>query len=289
MKFPAPNRIFSSSALVLLIAIASACSDSSSDAPTDAALATEVEFIDLRAVDITTSRAMVFFTTSLPTSCEVEFGLAQDNLDQVAEDPSMGEETYSVDHAVPLENLEPNTLYYYRARGTTEVGRTFWSTVQQFTTPAAAVEEVPLINLAALSNGASVLAVSSNFGGAANNQTWGADKAFDGDMNSEWATNGDGDNASLTIGFDGEKAISRFGFRSRRMADGSSIITSVELVFESSAGNQTLGPFDTPDPDELYTFDLDEPVVATQVTLVAVTTTGGNTGAKEIQFFGPEE
>ena len=47
-----------------------------------------------------------------------------------------------------------------------------------------------------------------------------------------------------------------------------------------------MGPFDTPDPDQLYTFTFTSSVTARSARIEAVQTTGGNTGAKEIQFFG---
>lgn len=66
------------------------------------------------------------------------------------------------------------------------------------------------------------------------------------------------------------------------MADGSSITTQVRLVF---GDGETAGPFATPDPTRLYQFDIEPMRVARTVRLEAVATTGGNTGALEIQFF----
>ena len=104
-------------------------------------------------------------------------------------------------------------------------------------------------------------------------------------MGTEWATDGDGDEASITIELTSEQTLRRFLFRSRKMPDGSSIITSVQLVVGQGTGRRTIGPFETPDPDVAYTFDLEPPLITRVVTVEAVTTTGGNTGAREIQLF----
>lgn len=242
-----------------------------------------LDFIDLRAEDIGSTRAVIRFQTSRETTCEAEYGLAVDVLDQTATDPSMGPELYAFDHEVPLEDLQPATAYYYRARALDPDGRTYHSETLQFTTQAAA--QTQLIDFAQLSQGASIAAVSSNFGGAANSATWGADFAIDGLTGTEWATNGDGDDAWIDIDLGVERTISRVEFRSRRMPDGSSIIRSFQLRLSADA---ILGPFDTPDPDVLYGVDLTPPIVKRRVIVEAVTTTGGNTGAREIRLLGSE-
>ena len=69
----------------------------------------------------------------------------------------------------------------------------------------------------------------------------------------------------------------------REMPDGSSIILAVRLIFEP--GTIERGPFSTPDPAEFYRFEFNESIVVRSVLIEAVETTGGNSGAKEIQFF----
>ena len=111
--------------------------------------------------------------------------------------------------------------------------------------------------------------------------------AFDDQMGTEWATDGDGDAAALTIDFGRERQLIRFEFRSRAMGDGSAIITSIRLVID--AGRLILGPFETPDPDVEYSFDFEAPVTARTVRVEAVTSTGGNTGAREIRFYSLDD
>ena len=255
-----------------------------------------VEFTDLRAERITATSAMVRFNTSRLTTCEAQYGVVESALDRVSTDPMMGT-ARALEHNVPLEGLAPGTTYYYRARATDEEGDTFLSDLGQFTTlsldeipePGSLVDPAGLVNVATLASGSSVISVSSNFGGGSIASVWGANSAFDGDMASEWATNGDGDDAFIEVDFGRERTITRFGFRSRKMADGSSVITSLRLLISTDAASTALvkGPFETPDPDQTYLYDFAAPVTARRIRLEAVTTTGGNTGAKEIQFFGP--
>ena len=257
-----------------------ACGDSDKSTGTSS----DVDFLQLRVEEISATRAVVRFATSEPTTCEAEYGTTPDALVLSATDPTMGEDPYGIDHNVPLEDLTPGTTYYYRARASTEDERTFFSGVQEFTTLEAPLSSSA--NIALLTAGTQVAEVSSNFGGATNDATWGANNAFDGLMTTEWATNGDGDAAAVSIEFGGERAISGFGFRSREMPDGSSIILQVRLVFEPGA--VVLGPFETPDPKEFYRFNFEESITAQSVRIEAVATTGGNTGAREIQFFAPQ-
>ena len=105
----------------------------------------------------------------------------------------------------------------------------------------------------------------------------------DGQTGTEWATGGDGDAAALTIDFGRERTLVRFEFRSRSMSDGSAIITSIRLVIDD--GRLTLGPFATPDPNVEYSFEFETPVTARSVRVEAVTSTGSNTGAREIRFY----
>lgn len=255
-----------------------------------------VEFTDLRAEGITATSAMVRFNTSRLTTCEAQYGVVESALDGVSTDIMMGA-PMALEHNVSLEGLVPGTTYFYRARATDGEGDTFLSDLRQLTT--LSLDEIPeagslvdpagLVNLGALAQGSNVVAVSSNFGGGTMASVWGANSAFDGDMASEWASNGDGDNAFIEVDFGRERTIARFAFRSRKMADGSSIITSLRLLISTGGASTALvkGPFETPDPDQTYLFDFAAPVTARRIRLEALTTTGGNTGAKEIQFFGP--
>ena len=49
-------------------------------------------------------------------------------------------------------------------------------------------------------------------------------------------------------------------------------------------GAATVGPFESPLPSEVYVFALPTPVNATRARFEVVTSTGGNTGAREVQL-----
>lgn len=240
-----------------------------------------LEFTDIRAEEIGSSRAVIRFQTSRPTTCEVEYGTERDALTERATDPDMDDDELDVDHEVALEDLLAETTYYYRGYAVDQDGQISRSSISSFTTLASDVD-AGLVNVALLESGAVVEQVSSNFGGAQNDETWGANAAFDGLMDTEWATSGDGDDAYVTIDLGQVRTLSAFGFRSRQMNDGTSIIESVQIIVDETI---TLGPFDTPDPTEVYQFDIEPALEATVVRIEAVTTTGGNSGAKEVQLF----
>jgi hypothetical protein len=63
--------------------------------------------------------------------------------------------------------------------------------------------------------GAQVTAVSSNFGGAASGQAWGADHAFDGQMSTEWSSRGDGDDAFVEIDLGRPRKLTAFALVGR--------------------------------------------------------------------------
>jgi len=240
------------------------------DVDCDQALA----FVDPRAEEITDVRAVVRFQTSEPTSCEAQFGPAVDQLDRRATDPNMEEGELAIDHEVPLEDLEPDSMVFWRARATDGDGVTWVSAPHQFRTEMAPPPQMR-VNYALPENGAEVTGVSSSFGGM-----WAPERAFDGRMETAWSSMGDGDDAWVMVDLGQMRRVERFAFRSRNMADGSSIITSVRLVVN---GAMMFGPFDTPDHTVRYTFDVD-PVMARTVRIEAVTSTGGNTGAREIEL-----
>ena len=160
------------SAVIAAGATASILGCGGTDAPSGSADTGPMEFIDLRAEDIGANRAVIRFGTSRQTTCEAEYGLQEDVLDLSATDPSMGPELYAFDHEVPLEDLQPATLYHYRARATDEAGDTYFSDVLQFATDVADIV-AELTNFVGLDQGTSVSGVSSNFGGVGNDDAWG--------------------------------------------------------------------------------------------------------------------
>lgn len=280
IRYFIPSRLAPS--LLALVSLACGPTEAPDTATESPSNANALTFDALRVEEISASRAVFRFTTSQPTECEAEFGTTRTELDQRATDPEMGDEL-SHDHEVPLEDLRPDTTYFVRARVDPSDSGPIYSDIISFATEAAAVgsnDSVAVANLV-------VVNVSSEWGGA--NGGFAAARAIDSSMATEWSSLGDGDAAWIEIGFGDssaqntltEVAVSGFAFRSRKMADGTAIIRSLQVTI----GETTVGPFNTPSPDESYRFAFDTPLVGSSARIDAVTTTGGNTGAKEISFF----
>ena len=51
------------------------------------------------------------------------------------------------------------------------------------------------------------------------------------------------------------------------------------------ADGTMLGSYATPEPDQLHRFDFPSRVASTPVRVEAITTTGGNTGVKEVELY----
>lgn len=243
----------------------------------------EVRFENLRVEELAARRAVVRFDTSVPTTCEVAFGTSEDALVESATDPNMAEGETTTAHEVPLEDLQPETTYFWQAVVVDATDLEWRSDVGSFTTT---VDEATA-GLQNFALGATVVSVSSNFGSGDHDSTWGANKAFDGQMTTEWATNGDGNDAEVTVDFGFVRKVTHFAYRSREMTDGTSIVTKVQLRFDDG---EPVGPFATPDPDVRYEFRLEQGVASQRATLEVVESSGGNTGAREIEYIGtPKE
>lgn len=240
--------------------------------------APELTFTDLRVTELTSTRARIEFETDRPASCEIELGTSPDLLDQHFTDPDMAPGQLSRTHSVPVENLSASTRFHLRAKAQDSAGNVFRSALTSFETPAG--QQAPGRNVALAAEGTSITAASSNFGGGGIDSFFGALKAIDGDFATEWSSSGDGTAAQLTLDLGQRRLLTHFGFRSRSMSDGTAIITRVSLSLDGASPLV----FDTPDPNELYVFPLLAPTEARTARVAAVASTGGNTGAKEIQL-----
>jgi hypothetical protein len=288
------GRRIQASSLCLLVGVNLGCSESASteeamggaggENNSEASLA--IEFSNLRAEEVEAASATIRFVTSIETTCEVEYGTSPDNLHMRATDPAMDPDNpYDIDHNVPLEDLPPDSVIYYRARAESPSDEFAYSEVLSFRTKEEASQLSPFENwenVALLDAGVEITAVSSNYGSAKNNGSFGANSAIDGQMGTEWATASDGSDAWLEIDLGQKRVLAGISFRSREMSDGSSIIKSFELLVDDGV---TLGPFLTPDPSVNYEFVLDNAVEARSVRLLAIETSGGNTGIKELGLF----
>jgi hypothetical protein len=240
-----------------------------------------VEVAEVRVAERAATRAVVHVETTLPTACEVLHGTSESELDRSASEPEIEAAGLSMIHDIVLEDLRPDTKYYFRARVVDRENTEALSEIDSFTTEDAPESELG-VNVALLDQGARVASVSSNWGAGANDSSYGGNQAFDGRMATEWSSDGDGDEAWIELDFREERQLTAFAFRSREMKDQTGIIRRLALVFDDQ---ETRGPFDTPDPSVRYEFELEPPAVARRVWVRAIETSGGNTGAREIEFY----
>ena len=154
-------------------------------------------------------------------------------------------------------------------------------TSQPFASPAA-FQKSPALggNLASPEQGARIVGVSSNYRGGANASSFGADKALDGDPATAWSSDGDGSDAWLEIELPSETRVTFLGFWSRTMGDSAEIFV-FRVVTEQG---EVVGPFTLEGADGMYYFETD--IVGKSLRFEAVDTSGGNTGAVEIEVYG---
>ncbi|MDY7039979.1 MAG: discoidin domain-containing protein, partial [Chloroflexota bacterium] len=232
--------------------------------------------------DDTGTSVTVRFTTGVPTACNVVYG-TNTTYGNLAVMPMMGGAVR--EHAVTLDGLAPETIYHYRITATDEQGRVYQSQDFTFTTGVVPSEDEGLRpegeNVASLAAGARVVGVSSNWGGENNDSAFGANKAIDGQPNTAWSSNGDGDDAWIEIELAQVYEVHTIGFWTRTMSNNTAQIFSFTVTTD---GGETFGPFDLPDADRIYTFPVQ--FTARRLRFDAVETNTGNTGTVEIEVYG---
>ena len=213
--------------------------------------------------------AIVQVETSPPTVCAVAYGRTA-LLGSIAGDPSMGGSAISR-HTVVLGGLAPATTYRFRLTATDARGRVFQTReLTTFTTPrggASLGQDVAI--------GAKIVAVSSQWSDA-----YRAANAVDGNLSTEWASADDGDRAFITIDLGHQRQVTGISFVTRDMSDGSAITRTFALVVD---GRRRYGPYPAGNRVEPHVV----PVSFTGRILrfEVVQSTGGNTGAAEIEVF----
>ncbi len=185
-----------------------------------------------------------------------------------------------IQHDVVLPGALPGETYYFRLQGSTADGQLFQSELSTFTLPVfeepVGADAVDRGENLALSG--SIVEVSSEF-----NASFSASRALDGDLSTEWSSRGDGDDGFVVIDLGSVAEIGGFAFVTRSMADGSAITDQFTVTVD---GGPPLGPFAAGTPADpgfqavsasgrVLRFDIES-------------STGGNTGAVEIQVFGPQ-
>ena len=152
---------------------------------------------------------------------------------------------------------------------------------EPFASPARfSTPEIKGGNIAAMEKGAKVVGVSSNYGNGANDSAFGANNALDGDLNTEWSSDGEGDNAWIEIELPLETHVTSIGFWTRTMTTSAQIF-SFRVITDRG---EVYGPFELAGAGSIYYFDTD--LTAKRLRFESVSTSGGNTGAVEIEVFG---
>jgi hypothetical protein len=227
--------------------------------------------------DISASDAVLLFESSRPLACSVIYGEST-TYGMISVDQDMGGGAHT-DHHPILTGLEPDTEYHYRLQGTATDGTIYLSEDMTFRTPAREADAES--NLASLEEGAVVISVSSNFGGAANNENWGANSAIDGSRATAWSSNGDGNDAHIEIKLAQPANLYAVEVWSRTMSNNTAQIFSFTLTSDSG---EVLGPFTLDDAEQLYRFEVD--VVTDSLRFDVVDSNGGNTGLIEFSAYG---
>jgi len=242
--------------------------------PIDGILTSGPEFFDIGP-----ETAALRVETTQPVVCAVVYGTTPE-YGQVATDTDMAGGAHS-DHHPLLTGLTPDTLYYARLQGVGPDGTLYRSEEYTFrTAPASAASVEP--NRALPENGARLVGVSSNFDGGTDDGPWGGLNAFDGDEATAWSSDGDGDGAWIEMELAGLTRVTRIGFWTRTMGS-SAQIHSFRIVTDQG---ELFGPFELVDAGQSHYFGVD--FTARRLRFEAVSSSGGNTGAVEIEVYGEQ-
>jgi len=218
------------------------------------------------------SSAVVRLSTTIDVVCGASYGPTA-TLGGLATDTDMAGGGHR-NHQPRLVGLQPDTEYLYRLQGVAADGRIFASELRSFSTGAGGGSATPAPNIAV---GATVLDVSSEF-----SDSFAGANAVDGSLSTEWSSAGDGDDSFITIDLGSPAEVKGVGFRTREMSDGTSITNSFTITVDDQ---NTFGPFDAGPGLVVVPIEFSGQTVRFDVE----TSTGGNTGAVEVEVYGSFE
>ena len=222
----------------------------------------------------TSDSATIRFDSGVPTVCNAAYGPTT-SYGQVATIPMLDGAT--LDHVLTFADLDADTTYHYRITVTDINGNVYQSGDFTFQTEPDTASDLGANWLA----GAKVVDVSSNFGGAANDEAWGGERAIDGRSASAWSSAGDGDGAFIEFELGEPIRLHTLVVHTRSMPDDTAQIFSFTVTNENG---EVIGPFDLPDAAQPYSFDVD--LIARTLRFAAETSSGGNTGFVELEAYG---
>jgi len=223
--------------------------------------------------ELTDTSALIALRTGAPALCQVNYGTTTEYglMRRMSMTGPMD------DHRILLPGLKPDTIYHARLTAVDTGARLYQSGDLTFRTKPSRQAAPAGRNVASLAAGARVIGVSSNYGGAGNTSTFGANNAIDGDAATEWSSNGDGDRAWIEIELPDATRLAAIGFWTRTMGS-SAQIQEFEAVAD---GTTRLGPFTIADAGRAHRFPVD--VTAKRLRFNVLKSSGGNTGAVEIE------
>jgi len=226
--------------------------------------------------DIGPHSARIVFTTGKPVVCNVAYGT----------DTKYGRLTLMAmtgpltNHDVQLLGLQPNITYHFKVTVTDLASNIYQSDDLTFTTIKGDVSSKPSgRNIAAATEGARVVGVSSNWGGGNLDSSFGGNKAIDGDPSTEWSSDSDGDEAWIEIELGQQYSLNAIGFWTRTMGNSAQIF-SFSVITDDG---QQLGPFELLDASTIYYFKVQ--TSAKRLRFEVANSSGGNTGAVEIEAY----
>ena len=242
---------------------------------------TDILESEIQVVDITSNSAKVIAQTTVDVACAVAFGTTTD-YGRLAVDSDMGGTGHS-DHGPQLTGLEPDTIYHLTFGGIGPDGTVYGYRDLTFRTkPADAGPEQNTRgeNLALAENGGRVSSVNSNYGSPSRDSSFGANNVLDGKSSTQWSSQGDGNGAWIEIELAQDSHVTSLGFWTRTMGT-SAQISSFRVITDRS---EVFGPFDLADASSVHYFDIE--LTAKKLRFETIDSSGGNTGAVEIEVYG---
>jgi hypothetical protein len=266
-----------------LALVAAACSSSGDSTDSEVRDFSEIQSSDFEFSVDANGIAKMNVTTDIEAACSIAWG-EDESLGFLHTDLDMAGGAHQK-HEVILIGAEPGETYSFRVQGATPDGALFQSPLSTFTLPEiptggddAMDEDDGMADHGSnLAEGATVTEVSSVFSDA-----WSGENAVDGDMSTEWATAGSGDDAFIEIDLGSPQDVVGVEFITRTMGDGTATTTEYTVTVD---GGDVFGPFTAGDPSDNR---FAEAAFTGQVLRFdVVTSTGGNTGAIEVRAFAP--
>ncbi len=230
--------------------------------------------------EIRSNSTTVLIDTRIPVVCAAAYGTTA-AYGQLATDSDMAGGAHSNHHPL-LSGLQTDTEYHVRLQGIGADGTLYRSRDYTFRTPTSdpSASRPEGTNLALLSKGARLVGVSSNYGGGDNSGQYGADRAFDGDPSTQWSSNGDGNKAWVEVELASPAHITSVGLWTRTMGSSAQIFSFQVLADDG----RIYGPFKLEDAGAVHYFPVG--FTTKKLRFEAIDTSGGNTGAVEIEVYG---